>query len=97
MSFVREPVGSAAREPKADPRALARATSSRRFLFAGVLAVALQLPLFWAFGAATDGSGEVYTCEDLSGPRRAELSPRRLDVLAARCAPTERRIQARLT
>lgn len=72
-------------------------SSRSRFLVAGVLAVGLQVPLFWAFGAATQNNGEVYTCQDLTGPRRAEMSERRLDVLGARCAPTERRIQARFT
>jgi TonB family protein len=67
-----------------------------RFFVATVIAVALQVPLFWAFGAATDGSGVAYTCEDLVGPRRAEMSARKLDVLGARCAPKEKRILARL-
>lgn len=97
MSSTPEPVGRGSAKPEAPVRVFGSGPSSRRFIFAGLVAVALQVPLFWAFGAATEGSGVVYTCEDLTGPRRAEMSPRRLDVLAARCAPTERRIQARLT
>jgi len=72
-----------------------RLVKSRVFV-ATVIAVGLQVPLFWAFGAATEGGGVAYTCEDLAGPRRAEMSERRLDVLTDRCAPKERRIQAQL-
>jgi hypothetical protein len=50
------------------------------------LALALQVPLFWSFAEAATGSG-AYGCEDLEGPRRAEISPRRLESLVARCAP----------
>ena len=68
-----------AMKPRSRPR--------RRLLLAALIACGLQVPLFWSFAEAATGQGARFECADLTGPRSAEMSPRRRLALETRCGP----------